>query len=134
MCLAGCLTDRMQYLDAAVTTASVQLSLQEHAMLVTAPSTNRQLFTTAVWVQYQVRSCEVYGGRSGTGGRFLRFLGFPSQFWFHQMLHFFQLPSGVGTMDYLRPACQAAVREPRVKGTSAVGSRYQATASGDYSP
>jgi hypothetical protein len=38
---------------------------------------SRRLPTAAVRVRAQVRSCEIYGGRSVTGAGFLRVLPFP---------------------------------------------------------
>jgi hypothetical protein len=43
----------------------------------TVQSVSRRLFTAAVWVRSQVRSCEISGGQSGTEVGFLRVLRFP---------------------------------------------------------
>jgi hypothetical protein len=41
--------------------------------------------TMAVYIQSQVSSCGICGGQSDTGAGFIRVLGFPCQFSFHQL-------------------------------------------------
>jgi hypothetical protein len=53
---------------------------------------SRRLPTSVARIRFKARSRGICGGQSGTGTSFLRVLGFPCQFLFHQLIQLINNP------------------------------------------